>query len=200
MRYRSRTIIPALAAALALAAAPAFAGIHYKSTTHTDGSSKVGDAQVEGWVSGAKARVDFRESGNPVAKKGSYLITKDGGKTVYLVNPEEKSYALWDLKAMIGDGRRRDERHGAAAQVRVHQPQGREAARRGRRHGGRPPHPPRALPHQLHHDRQGDGHGQRHRRGHRPGHLGDPQAHRRRARHLAAQRAAADRQRASSTS
>jgi hypothetical protein len=102
MRHRSTAIIPALVTALALAAAPTFAGIHYKSTTHTDGSSKVGDAQVEGWVSGGKARVDFRESGNPMAKKGSYLITKDGGKTVYLVDPEEKTYALWDLKAMMG--------------------------------------------------------------------------------------------------
>jgi hypothetical protein len=53
-------------------------------------------------VAGEKARVEFKESANPVAKQGAYLITKDGGKTVFLVDPEEKTYAEWNLQAMLG--------------------------------------------------------------------------------------------------
>jgi len=94
------------AALLLTAAAPAFAGIHYKSTTHMENPQARGkgtnDMQVEGWADGGKSRVEFRESGNPLMKKGSYMITKDGGKTVYLVNPQDKTYAAWDLEGMLG--------------------------------------------------------------------------------------------------
>jgi hypothetical protein len=102
MRHRSRLAF--FTAVLALAAAPAFAGIHYKAATRTESAQArgTGDMQVEGWVAGDKARVEFRESSNPVAKKGAYLITKDGGKTIYIVDPEDKTYAQWDLQAMLG--------------------------------------------------------------------------------------------------
>jgi hypothetical protein len=88
---------------LALTALPAVAGIHYKAVTKTeDAQSKAGNMEVEGWVAGDNARVEFKESGNPIAKEGAYLITKDAGKTIYLVDPEEKTYAEWDLHAMLG--------------------------------------------------------------------------------------------------
>jgi Domain of unknown function (DUF4412) len=106
MRQRFFSILALALLAILTAAAPAVAGVHYKSTTHTESSAGAragGDIEVEGWVSGEKARIEFRESaGNPMTKAGSYLITKDGGKTVYLVDPEEKTYAVWDLKAMMG--------------------------------------------------------------------------------------------------
>ena len=34
-------------------------------------------------------------------EKGSYLITTDGGETLFLVDPEEKTYTEWDLRAMM---------------------------------------------------------------------------------------------------
>lgn len=83
-------------------AVPCFAGIHYKATTTTQGQNQAGTMQVEGWVAGEKARVEFMESGNPVMKKGAYLITKDGGRTLFLVDPGEKTYAELDLQAMMG--------------------------------------------------------------------------------------------------
>jgi hypothetical protein len=95
----------AAALLLTLAAAPAWAGIHYKSTTHMENPQargKLNDMQVEGWAAGDKARIEFRESSNPFMKKGSYLISKDGGKTLFLVNPDEKTYASWDLEGMLG--------------------------------------------------------------------------------------------------
>jgi uncharacterized protein DUF4412 len=104
MRRRIQSILALSILALLVVAAPAFAGIHYRSTTHTESSAgaRGGDIQVEGWVSGNKARVEFKESGSPVMKQGSYLITKNGGSNVYIVDPEEKTYAEWDLKAMMG--------------------------------------------------------------------------------------------------
>jgi hypothetical protein len=97
------TSVFVFALGLAVAAAPCFAGIHYKSVTHTqDARNQTMNMAVEGWVSGDKAKVEFKESGNPVMKQGSYLITRDGGKTLYLVNPEDKTYAEWDMQAMLG--------------------------------------------------------------------------------------------------
>lgn len=95
--------ISAIAIFLA-AAAPGFAGIHYKATTTVqDAAAKNSQIKVEGWVSGDNAKVAFLESGgNPVAQEGTYMITKDGGRTLYLVNPEEKTYAKWDLQGMLG--------------------------------------------------------------------------------------------------
>lgn len=95
-----------LAATLFLAVAvPCFAGIHYKAVTKTEADAQrgSGDIQAEGWVSGDNAKVAFVESsGNPVLKQGMYLVTKDGGKTLYLVNPEEKTYAEWSLQGLLG--------------------------------------------------------------------------------------------------
>jgi hypothetical protein len=89
-----------------LAAVPSFAGIHYKAVTRTEaegGKARNSDIQTEGWVAGDKAKVAFVESnGNPMAQKGTYIVTKDGGKLLYLVNPEEKSYAEWSLQGMMG--------------------------------------------------------------------------------------------------
>jgi hypothetical protein len=104
MRQSKHIIILALGIALAaLAALPAFAGVHYKSVTKTeDGQTKGSSMAVEGWVSGEKARVEFKESANPAARQGAWLLTKDGGKTIYLVDPEEKTYAEWNLQAMLG--------------------------------------------------------------------------------------------------
>ncbi|HEX6898376.1 MAG TPA: DUF4412 domain-containing protein [Thermoanaerobaculia bacterium] len=102
MRKLRRSI--AAAALFLTVAAPGFAGIHYKATTSTqDAASKTNQIQVESWVSGDSAKIVFLESGgNPVAQEGTYILTKDGGRTLYLVNPEEKSYAKWDLQGMLG--------------------------------------------------------------------------------------------------
>jgi hypothetical protein len=93
--------IAALAAAVL--ATPAAAGIHYRSATRTEPDS--GDPMTiltEAWIEGENAKIEFTESANPVAPAGSYILTRDGGRTVVLVNPEEKTWAEWDLEAMLG--------------------------------------------------------------------------------------------------
>lgn len=93
-----------LGAALFLAVAvPGFAGVHYISVTQTEGGGQAGMIQAEGWVSGTNAKVAFLEtSGNPVLQEGTYMLTKDGGKTLLLVNPKEKTYSEWSLEGMLG--------------------------------------------------------------------------------------------------
>ena len=95
-----------LGAALFLTVAvPCSAGIHYKAVTKTEAANPKGsgEIQTEGWVAGDNAKVAFlASSGNPVLRQGTYMVTKDGGKTLYLVNPEEKTYAEWSLQGMLG--------------------------------------------------------------------------------------------------
>ena len=92
----------AVAAMLLCAAGSAFAGVYYEAVTTTEGKGGgMGDVTVHAWVDGEMAKVEFAESGNPMMGPGSYLLTRNGGKTIYLVNPSDKTYAEWDMEAMM---------------------------------------------------------------------------------------------------
>jgi hypothetical protein len=97
-----RKAIGFIVAALALVASPSAAGVYYKAVTAVEGQQGVGDTTVQAWIEGEKARIEFVESGNPLTPAGAYLLTQDGGRTILLVNPEQKTYAEWDLAAMAG--------------------------------------------------------------------------------------------------
>lgn len=49
-----------------------------------------------------KGRFEFTEGTIPVMSKGAYLITKDGGKTMTLVDPSAGAYSAWSLDQMLG--------------------------------------------------------------------------------------------------
>jgi hypothetical protein len=88
----------------ALAALPAAQGAHYfesSSNTEVDGAAPMA-AQVRGWIDGERARIDF-VSGQamPFANSG-YMLSNDGGQTLYLVNPEERTYSEFDIEQMLG--------------------------------------------------------------------------------------------------
>jgi hypothetical protein len=107
LRKLTLSLVPSLlGAALVLTAVPAFAGIHYKSVTSTEsegGRARSNSTRAEGWVAAGKAKVVFLEStDNPVAQQGTYILTKDGGRTLYLVNPKDQTYAQWSLQGMLG--------------------------------------------------------------------------------------------------
>ncbi len=80
------------------------AGLHYKARTHQEGA-KANKQQmsmsVEAWVEGENAKIVFEQSGNPFMKTGTYLLTTDGGETLYLVNPKDRTYSEWDLNAIF---------------------------------------------------------------------------------------------------
>ncbi|MFQ5349895.1 MAG: hypothetical protein ACE5EG_05565 [Thermoanaerobaculia bacterium] len=82
---------------------PLEAGIAYKARTWQEGQQANRQAEITVWarIDGDRARIEFQESGNPWMTKGSYLLTTDGGKTLYLVKPEDKSYGEFDLDQVM---------------------------------------------------------------------------------------------------
>ncbi len=86
-----------------LSAGSAFAGLHYRARTYQEGANtaKQMNMTVEAWIDGPNAKILFQESGNPFMTKGTYLLTSDGGQTLYLVDPEERTYSEWDLDAIL---------------------------------------------------------------------------------------------------
>lgn len=91
-------------AAAVVVAAAAQAGVTYKAVTKSEGGphAEASNMTVQAWASDGKMKIEFEQSGNPMMGKGTYIVTTDGGKTFYLVNPEEKTYAKWDMDAMLG--------------------------------------------------------------------------------------------------
>lgn len=82
----------------------ATAGFHYEATTEIiDSANKRANNTmiVEAWVQGDKAKILFRENDNPMTKPGSYMITADGGETIYLVDPENETYMEWDIDQLM---------------------------------------------------------------------------------------------------
>ena len=45
-------------------------------------------------------RIEFTEAGNPMMGTGTYMISNDG-KTIFLVNPKEKTYSKLDMEQML---------------------------------------------------------------------------------------------------
>ncbi len=76
--------------------ASAMAGIEFTSKV-TDKRGKPVSI-TKGWVDGPKAKIEYvnGQRGNGISK-GSYLVSKDGGKTVYMVDPQNKSYMKFDI-------------------------------------------------------------------------------------------------------
>lgn len=94
---RSTTLV---LAGLALAS-QAEAGLTYKAVTETASDrGKPIRSVVEAKVEGGKARIEFRQSNNPMMGTGSVMVTEDAGETIYLLNPKDKTYAEFDLEAL----------------------------------------------------------------------------------------------------
>lgn len=97
---KALTLALLLAASLILGAAvPAQAGLYYEAETTVDKGA--GSSVVHAWVDGENARIEMIESDNPVVGKNTYLITRDAGKTLYLVDPKEETYSEFNLAAMM---------------------------------------------------------------------------------------------------
>ncbi len=83
-----------------------FAGHRYKATTTAweEGARKKQVSEVEAWVEGLNAKIVYRrvDGGAPMVEEGAYLITTDGGRTVYLINPKDKTYMEYDVNQLIG--------------------------------------------------------------------------------------------------
>jgi hypothetical protein len=80
-----------------------FAGVTFTAETTVTGEGQQNvKTVVNVWVEGDKGHIEFVENNaNPMAGNGTYIITTDGGKTMYLVNPEDKNYMKWDMSQMM---------------------------------------------------------------------------------------------------
>ena len=80
------------------------AGWEYSAITRADGgqNSEAMNSQMTSVVDGDNARIEFVDSGSPLTPPGSFMVTTDGGKTLYMVDREEKTYARWDIEGMAG--------------------------------------------------------------------------------------------------
>jgi hypothetical protein len=99
---RNRLIVSALI--LLVLTACSHAGYSFKSVTTAQGGqgAESQNAVVQSLVEGPQARVEFVESRNEMMKKGNYVLTQDAGKTMYMVDPGDKTYMKWDIEAMMG--------------------------------------------------------------------------------------------------
>ena len=81
-----------------------FAGWEYSAVTRAEGAqqSEMMNNQLTSWVDGDKAKIEFVKSGSPLTPSGSFMVTKDGGKNMYMVNPSTKTYSKWDMAGMAG--------------------------------------------------------------------------------------------------
>ncbi len=103
----NKTFLMLLAASVLTSQVQAGYKITMKNTSESDAKSRnpqsqAGNSTLCMSTADDKARIDFTEGQMPGADKGGYLITKDGGKTFYMVSPKEKSYMKWDMDAMMG--------------------------------------------------------------------------------------------------
>jgi hypothetical protein len=84
-----------------VAALPVRAGIYFEQEVTSEGQAHGMQMSVKGWAEGDKAKVVYEDSNNEIMPAGSYLLTVDGGKTVYLIRPADKTYSKWDMAEMF---------------------------------------------------------------------------------------------------
>ena len=93
----------AAALAVAFSAPPSFAGLYFESTNVTQqaGQKKGETVLVHSWVDGDNAKVLFVDGDRGMMQEDSYLLTTDGGETLYLVNPKDENYFKWDVDGLM---------------------------------------------------------------------------------------------------
>lgn len=88
--------------ASSMLAMSSWAGISYTAVS-SSGPVKGGKTDrtvVKSQADGLQARIEFVETRDK-GMAGNYLLTKDGGQTMYLVNTKDKNYMKWDMDAMM---------------------------------------------------------------------------------------------------
>lgn len=101
MKQRTR-ILGLTILVLAIAALPARAGIYFEQQVTSEGQGQGLQMNVKGWAEGGKAKIVYEDSNNSVMQAGDYLLTTDGGKTVYLIRPKDQTYSKWDMAEVFG--------------------------------------------------------------------------------------------------
>jgi len=88
-----------LAVALLLASLPALAGVSFIAVGRAEGQD--GDMRIHALVSGNRIKVSVLSSADPVFAAGTYMLSTDGGKTMFLVTPATHTYLRYDNDEMM---------------------------------------------------------------------------------------------------
>ena len=86
---------------LAGMALSAEAGITFEQEVTSSGAGRGLEMTIRGWAEDGKAKILYEDSNNQLMGDGTYLLTRDGGETVYLINPKEKTYSEFDMAQMM---------------------------------------------------------------------------------------------------
>jgi hypothetical protein len=57
--------------------------------------------EVRAWAEGEYGKVEFTRSDSDLIPAGSHLLTRDGGQTVYQIDPAARTYSVWDMEALF---------------------------------------------------------------------------------------------------
>jgi hypothetical protein len=97
------TKVLAVAVVGVLFAVEAFAGVVLTSVVKTEEESKGQDSEqtIRLQADGEKARIEWVAGRSPAGGKDGYMLTTDGGKTLYMVNPSERTFMKWDMEKMM---------------------------------------------------------------------------------------------------
>lgn len=85
---------------IVLTTLPLTAGVTYRFRSVTDGR---GGSELSGtaWVEGSNMRLEFDKGDKMMFRDKSVVISKDGGKTMFILDPKKKSYYELDLQQVI---------------------------------------------------------------------------------------------------
>jgi hypothetical protein len=76
-----------------LLSATAHAGVVYSAKTKSTTGDATATTWVRGYLQGPNARLEFLQESS--IAPGTYVLTRDGGKSFVQVDPEQKSYNSW---------------------------------------------------------------------------------------------------------
>lgn len=78
---------------------------YYEAVTHAEGEGlgrRGHTSTVYAWVDDEKAKIEYQDKDQTgLFEAGSYLLTTNGGETLYIVNPKEKTYSEIDIASMF---------------------------------------------------------------------------------------------------
>ena len=85
--------------------ANAWAGLSFTSVTTMEGGIGRGDqpSTTNVVLDGDRLRMEVAGERKGHAAEG-YFLTQDGGKTLFMVSPKDKTYMKWDMENMMGPG------------------------------------------------------------------------------------------------
>lgn len=102
MKIRFAVLTLLLVTSLLATSAPAAAGIVMKQVTRTEGEgAQAMNMTTRISIDTGGARIEFLDSSNPMMPAGSYMLIRPDDDGMVLVNPEKKTYTIFDIGALM---------------------------------------------------------------------------------------------------